>query len=87
MTAAVTWESQHLYRLYTDPITTISLIQFICSESAQARASLALWAAKEAKVCTNCRTRTGPGKTPRAIKRPRTEMLAELNALIRAPPD
>ena len=61
-------------------------MQFICSAPAQARDSLTFWAAKEANVRKNCRIIRVSGKTPRAIESPGTEMLAKLNANIRAPP-
>ena len=40
---------------------------------------------QEAQVCTSCHTKAGSGKTPHAVKSPRTEILAELNVLVRAP--
>ena len=39
----------------------------------------------EPQVCTTCHTKAGSGKTPHAVKSPRTEILAELNVLFRAP--
>ena len=38
----------------------------------------------EPQVCTSCHTKAGSGKTPHAVKSPRTEILDELSVLFRA---